>query len=87
MEQIKELTFINLAPFTYLVISGLIYLAIVMFIFYRKRKIRTVENFSYGLLLWLVATAGIEDIVRILSPTFTNSNIVFELLNNSFFNF
>ena len=81
MEQIKELTFINLAPFTYLVISGLIYLAIVMFIFYRKRKIRTVENFSYGLLLWLVATAGIEDIVRILSPTFTNSNIVFELLN------
>ena len=81
MEQIKELTFINLAPFTYLVISGLIYLAIVMFIFYRKRKIRTVENFSYGLLLWLVAVAGIEDIVRIFSPTFTNSNIVFELLN------
>ena len=62
MEQIKELTFVNLAPFTYLVISGLIYLAIVMFIFYRKRKIRTVENFCYGVLLWLVVSAGIEDI-------------------------
>ena len=81
MGQSDTLTFINLAPYSYLVISGLIYLAIVMFIFYRKRKIRTIENFCYGVLLWLVVFAGIEDIFRVVAPSFIENYIVLEILN------
>ena len=81
MEQISELTIENLVPYTYLVISGLIYLAIIMFMFYSKRKVRTIENFCYSIILWLVVSASVEDIFRLLAPLFIKNVTILTLLD------
>ncbi len=76
-----ELSFTSLIPCTYLVISGLVYLLIIIFIFYAKRKVRTIENFCYGLTLWLTLSASIEEIIRIILPIYVKSNVLSEVLN------
>ena len=68
MVQFKELTIENLAPCTYFVVSALVYLSIVMYMFYSKRKVKTIENVCYSTSLWLTFAAAIEDIIRLILP-------------------
>ena len=81
--RVLELSLTSIAPCTYLVISGLIYLLIIIFMFYSKRKVRTVENFCYGLTLWLTFSAAIEEVIRLILPIYIKSNILSELLNKT----
>ena len=81
MVQFKELTIENLAPCTYFVISALVYLSIVMYMFYSKRKVKTIENVCYSTSLWLTFAAAIEDIIRLILPIWIKNDTFFFILN------
>ncbi len=83
MVQFKELTIENLAPCTYFVVSALVYLSIVMYLFYSKRKVKTIENVCYSTSLWFTLCAAIEDIVRLILPVWVKSDILFFILNKA----
>ena len=81
MVQFKELTIENLAPCTYFVVSALVYLSIVMYMFYSKRKVKTIENVCYSTSLWLTFAAAIEDIIRLILPIWIKNDTFFFILN------
>ena len=80
-ERILELTPSSMLPCTYLVIAGLVYLLIIIFMFYSKRKVRTVENICYGTTLWLTFSTAVEEIFRFTLPIYIHSNMFMEILN------
>ncbi len=81
MVQTNPFTIENIAPCTYFVVSGLVYLSIVMYMFYSKRKVKTVENFCYSVALWLTISAAVEDLLRLILPIWIKSDLLFNILN------
>jgi len=79
--QTNPFTIENIAPCTYFVVSGLVYLSIVMYMFYSKRKVKTVENFCYSVALWLTISAAVEDLLRLILPIWIKSDLLFNILN------
>ena len=76
---IESLT--NVVPYTYLDLAGLTYVIVIIIAYYKKNKVRTLENICYSSLLVFTAIFLTFEVIRIILPVYINSARDYIVLN------
>ena len=71
----------NVAPYTYLDLAGAAYIIVIIVAYYKKNKVRTLENMCYSSLLIFTAIFLAFEIIRIILPVYINSTRDYIVLN------
>lgn len=76
---IESLT--NVVPYTYLDLAGLTYVIVIIIAYYKKNKVRTLENICYSSLLVFTAIFLTFEVIRIILPVYIDSARDYIVLN------
>ena len=76
---IESLT--NVVPYTYLDLAGLTYVIVIIIAYYKKNKVRTLENICYSSLLIFTAIFLTFEVIRIILPVYIDSARDYIVLN------
>ena len=71
-------------PYTFLQISALVHIFMVIWLYFTKKKVKTVENYAFGIIIFSMAFAIILDICSILLTNVIKSDIFGIVINKLF---